>query len=296
MGAVEPVWLRLLQVVGVAILGIAGLFVVVRFLEGRMIYFPARYPMGVWDPARLGVTARDVWFEAEDGVRLHAWRFPAAGVEDGAPAPVLLWMHGNAGNLTGRAPHAQELARQGLEVLVFDYRGYGRSEGSPDEEGIYADAAAAHRWLVGEGEVDPERIVLYGRSLGAAPAARLSTRVEHGGLILVSPFPSAASMGRRILPGLHLLARSRFPVARWVAERHTPLLVIHGQRDDIVPVELGRRVFEAAAEPKELVLLPGAGHNDILAAGGRRYLDAVAEFAHRVAGPGEAPAARPSAS
>lgn len=273
--------MRALVVVGTGILAIAVLVVAVRWLEGRMIYFPARYPMGVWDPDRLGVTARDVWFEAADGVRLHAWWFPPAGGDD-ERAPMLLWMHGNAGNLTGRADHAQELARHGLAVLIFDYRGYGRSEGSPDEEGIYADAEAAHDWLVGEAGVDPGRILLYGRSLGSAPAARLSTRVDHAGLILVSPFPSAASMGRRILPGLHLLARSRFPVTRWVSDRRTPLLVIHGERDEIVPLALGRRVFEAAAEPKELLLLPGAGHNDILAAGGRRYLEGVVEFARRV--------------
>jgi len=284
MGGLEATPLRLAQIVVAAVAALAVLALAVRFLEGRMIYFPARYPMGVWDPERLGVTARDVWFEAEDGVRLHAWWFPAAGADGPGEPPVLLWMHGNAGNLTGRAPHAQELARQGLAVLVFDYRGYGRSEGSPDEEGIYADAEAAHGWLTGEQGIEPGRIVLYGRSLGSAPAARLSTRVEHAGLILVSPFPSAAAMGRRILPGLHLLARSRFPVAAWAGRRERPLLVIHGQRDQIVPPALGRQVFEAAAEPKELLLLPSAGHNDILAAGGQRYLAAVAEFARRVAG------------
>lgn len=280
--------------VGLVVLGL-----LVRLFEGSFVYFPHRYPLGVWDPARLGLEAEDVTFTAADGTRLHGWWIPASfsgvrpddrgvGAGEGRPpaeaAPVLLWCHGNAGNLTYRAHHARRLAEAGLAVFLFDYRGYGRSEGSPSEEGIYLDAEAAYRQLVEGQGIPPGRVVLYGRSLGSAPAARLATRVEHAGLVLVSPFPSARAMARRLFLGLplHWFARSRFPVAEWAAQRSGPLLVIHGEADTVVPYDLGRRVFELAAEPKQFLGLPGAGHNDILEAGGERYLETLAAFCRRV--------------
>ncbi len=256
-----------------------------RLVENSMIFFPARYPAGDWNAAAVG--ARDVFFDAADGVTLHAWWFkadPLAGGEartearDGAA--VLLFAHGNAGNLSGRADHARAFAREGISVLVFDYRGYGRSEGSPDEAGIYRDIDAAWVFLTDEWRIAPDRIVLLGRSLGSAPASRLSTRVTPAALVLVSPMPSAQRMTRRMFGGLpiDLLIRSRFPVVDWVAERSTPLLVVHGDRDEIIPPAYGREVYEAAAEPKRFLALPGAGHNDILSAGGRDYVETVAAF------------------
>ena len=263
--------------------------VLVRWMEPRMIFLPARYPAGLWDPEAIGVRARDVEFVASDGVRLHGWWVVGSAESsrrpDGAgPRPVLLWCHGNAGNVTGRGPHAQILADQGLDVLVFDYRGYGRSEGRPSEEGIYLDTVAAYEHLVRDLAVDPRRIVLLGRSLGSVPAARLSTEVAHAGLVLVSPFTSARDMARLAFGGLpvDLLARSKLDVEGPVAARTTPLLVIHGSSDEVVPFDLGVRVHAAAAPPKEFLELPGAGHNDILVAGGRLYVDALAGFAHRV--------------
>jgi fermentation-respiration switch protein FrsA (DUF1100 family) len=194
---------------------------------------------------------------------------------------VLLWAHGNGGNLTGRAADAHALAQQGLAVFIFDYRGYGKSEGSPDEHGIYRDTEAAYAFLTGDRGVVPERIVLLGRSLGSAPAVRLATRVPHAGTVLVSPLPSTKRMARRMFGGLpvDLFMRSRFPVIDWVAQRDTPLLVMHGDRDQVIPVSFGREVFEAAAEPKQFVLLPGAGHNDILMVSGHDYIDPLAAFA-----------------
>jgi hypothetical protein len=301
-------------------LGIA--MVAVRWLERGMIFFPARYPAGIWDPVRLGVEVEDVWFRSADGLLLHAWWFaaadlpshagggergPAAGTHVGAPAvpgdpdpergaprlpgdpsaepvvdanPVILWAHGNGGNLTGRAPDAQVLADAGVSVLVFDYRGYGRSEGAPSEAGIYLDAEAAYGYLTKERAIDPRRIVLMGRSIGAAPAARLATRVPHAGLILVSPPPSAKRMARAMFGGLpvDLLGNSRFPVVEWVAQRQTPLLVVHGERDEVIPFAFGREVYEAAAPPKSFVALPGAGHNDISAVAGSPYIEALVAF------------------
>lgn len=296
-------------VVVVAATGLV-LFLLARVLENGMIFLPARYPNGVWDPQRLGVTVEEHYFRTADGLTLHAWWFPpqsdaaaqglvtpgfaggsgstagssaAAGPSDDS-VPVLLWAHGNAGNISGRALHAQALAQQGMAVFVFDYRGYGRSEGQPTEEGIYRDADAAYAYLTEQLGVPASRVVLFGRSLGSAPAARLATRVPHAGLVLISPFPTAARMARRMFGGLpvDVLIRARFPVRQWVAERSTPLLVMHGDRDEIIPIEYGREVFDAAAEPKQFIALPGAGHNDILMVSGRAYLEPLADFAHRV--------------
>jgi fermentation-respiration switch protein FrsA (DUF1100 family) len=270
-----------------AVAVLVAVVVLARLVENSMIFFPARYPAGEWDAEAVG--ARDVFFDAADGVTLHAWWFEAeppvgseARTEPPAGAAVLLFAHGNAGNLSGRVDHARAFAREGISVLVFDYRGYGRSEGSADEAGIYADIDAAYLFLTDEWRIVPDRIVLLGRSLGSAPASRLSTRVPHAALVLVSPMPSAMRMTRRMFGGLpiDLLIRSRFPVVDWVAERSTPLLVVHGDRDEIIPPAYGREVYEAAAEPKRFLALPAAGHNDILSAGGRDYVDTVAAFVH----------------
>jgi len=273
------------------IVAVVAAVVVARWMENGMIFFPARYPEGVWDPGALGVVAEEHSFRTADGLTLYGWWFPARA-DDGAvaaDAPVLLWAHGNAGNLTGRAPHADVLAQHGLSVFVFDYRGYGKSEGSPDEAGIYVDAEAAYTYLTERLAISPFRIVLLGRSLGSAPAARLATRVAHAGLILVSPLPSAQRMARRIFGGLPVgwLVHARFPVVEWVAQREAPLLVIHGDRDEVIPPAYGREVFDAALPPKRFVELPGVGHNDVLAAGGRDYLDPLVAFAvEAVAGAG----------
>ena len=281
------------SVVVVAATGLV-LLLLARLLENSMIFLPARYPRGVWEPERLGVSAEEHFFRTADGLTLHAWWFPAQGVVSAADpqapspdaVPVLLWSHGNAGNLSGRALHAQALAQQGMAVFLFDYRGYGRSEGKPTEEGIYRDAEAAYAYLTEQLQVPAYRVVLLGRSLGSAPAARLATRVPHAGMVLISPLPSAARMARRMFGGLpvHLLIRARFPVRDWVAQRSTPLLVMHGERDEIIPIAYGREVFDAAAEPKQFVALPGAGHNNILMVSGRDYLEPLAEFAYAVVG------------
>lgn len=275
--------MRLVQAIAFIFVAFLILAVLVRLLERSFIFFPLRYPAGVWDPALLGVEAEEVWFEAADGAALHGWWIEAQGGAPDSGSPVLLWSHGNAGNLTHRAPHAGALARQGLSVFLFDYRGYGRSEGRPSEEGLYLDSEAAYAYLTEERGISPERLILLGVSLGCAPASRLATRVEHAGTILVSPFTSAKVMARRMFFGLPLgfLAASEFPVATWVASRSRPLLVIHGNVDTVVPFKLGQEVYAAAAEPKQFLSLPGAGHNNILAMGGTRYLDAVQEFSDR---------------
>ena len=278
-----PRSIGLVRALSLPLIVLAASVALVRLLEHGMIYHPLRYPAGVWDPRLLGVRVEDASFEASDGVRLHGWWLTSERAAAGSMNPVLLWCHGNAGNITGRAAHAQTLADLGLSVFLFDYRGYGRSDGRPSEQGLNRDAEAAYRYLVADRQVDPRRIILLGRSLGSAPASWLASKVEHAGLVLVSPFPSARAMVRWMFAGLPVdwLMRTRLDVSSNLQHRRRPLLVIHGERDAIVPLFMGRAVFEHALPHKEFLALPDAGHNDILVAGGDRYLAGLRGFASR---------------
>jgi fermentation-respiration switch protein FrsA (DUF1100 family) len=222
---------------------------------------------------RERLRAEDVELRSPDGPRLHAWLVPARGEQ----AASTLYLHGNAGNLSHRIDHLEALSRAGSEVLILDYRGYGKSEGSPSEQGLYADAEAGYAWLVEHGR-DPARIVIHGESLGTAPAADLASRRECGALVLEAPFPSRAAVAGRVVPLLGPLLARGFETAKKVAEARCPVLVIHGTADGVIPYELGREVFEAAREPKELWTIEGAGHNDLVEAAGEAYLQRMRQL------------------
>lgn len=211
------------------------------------------------------------WIGTEDGERLHAWRVAAPG-----SAPTLVWSHGNGGNIAGRGPILLALARRGLGVLAYDYRGYGQSSGSPHEAGVYRDAAAAFDSEVARG-ADPGTLVCFGESLGGAVSIDLATRRPCRAVIVVSTFTRLADVARRHYGILGALAGNRFDALGRVARLSAPLLVAHGDRDEIVPSELGEQLFAAAPEPKRFLRIPGAGHDDALGHPG--VLDAVASFA-----------------
>lgn len=234
-------------------------------LDG-LIFFPDR-DVPATPPA--GIEERT--FTASDGVRLHAW---AAGPAD-APA-TLLWSHGNGGNIAGRVDVQRALAARGVAVLAYDYRGYGRSEGEPSEEGVHRDVLAAYDHLRARG-VDARRIVAFGESLGAAVSVRLATERPCAALVLVSPFTTLADVARVHYGPLGLLAGSRFDALSRIGSLRVPLLVAHGDRDEIVPFALGVRLFEAAPEPKRFLRVEGAHHNDVFAS--EALLDAIARFA-----------------
>jgi len=239
-------------------------------LENKLIFFPTRYPDGFWD--RGGPPIEDAWFEAFDGVQLHGWYLGHEG-----PSAVILFAHGNAGNLSHRIDQLHALAALGASVLVFDYRGYGRSEGSPDEAGVYRDARAARDWLADKTGVAPEQIVLYGRSLGGAVMVDVAVADGARALILDATFDSLRAVAAAHYPGflVDLLLTARFDSAAKIGRFEGPLLVLHGDADRVVPFEAGQRLFEAATEPKTFVSLPGLGHNDPRTGAGRR---AVEEF------------------
>lgn len=257
--------------------GLAGGAPLIDWLVGFLLYQPT--PGVDIRPEQAPVAVEEVFLDTEDRVRIHAFYLPAPGA-----SRALLFLHGNAGNASHRLPNAVLLQRLGAHVLLLDYRGYGRSEGSPSEKGLYADARAGLSHLLGARGVPPERVVLFGRSLGGAVAVALARDRELGGLILESTWSSladaaAAHFGR---PAAWLV-RGRYDSLAAMPRLRAPLLFLHGDRDEIVPYALGRRLFEAAPEPKAFETLRGAGHNDTVIVGGGRYLERIGAFLDEVA-------------
>lgn len=260
--------------VGVIVFAILALTLI---FERRFIYYPERAHEAT--PAQMGLPGEDVALVAEDGVRLHGWYLP---VKDARLT--VLFNHGNAGNISHRLDRALLLqAKLHASVLLYDYRGYGKSEGSPDEEGTYRDARAAHRFLVEEKKVPPAALVIMGESLGSAVALDLALAKPAAALVLEAPFTSVPDMVRTTpLFALAPLVRTRYDNLDKVARLERPLLVLHGDRDEVVPFGLGRRLFEAARQPKTFVAVPGAGHNDVFLIGGDAYWRAIADFLSRL--------------
>jgi hypothetical protein len=241
--------------------------------EKHLIYFPMR--AHDLTPAQLGLPHHELELSAEDGTRLHGWFLPAKGSRR-----AVLVCHGNAGNVSHRLDRALLIQRHlAADVLLFDYRGYGLSEGSPDEAGTYRDARAAYRWLREHGQ-GPERIVLFGESLGSAVALELALGADAGALVLESAFTSIPQMARTVYWFLPVwpLVRTRYDNLAKIPRLRVPLFVLHGDRDEIVPFAQGRRLFDAAPEPKRFYAIPGASHNDTYLVGGEPYWRALREF------------------
>ncbi len=227
-------------------------------LERSLVFHPAPYPQGDWEAADL--VHEDAWFQAEDGTRLHGWYCPADN-----PRAIMLYLHGNAGNVTSCKWPAKILQEKlGVSVLVFDYRGFGRSEGTPSEAGLLADARAARRWLADRTGVLARDIVLLGRSLGGAVAVHLAALDGAPGLILENTFTSLPEVAANKVWPLPVgsLMQVRLDSLSKIGAYKGPLLQTHGDADRLVPFEQGKRLFEAANAPKRYVPAPGGGHND----------------------------------
>lgn len=226
--------------------------------QRRFIYFPTReYPL---TPGAAGLPYEEATLRTADGLPLAAWWVPGADVD----ARVFLCFHGNATNLAGMVDRALWFRARGDATLLVEYRGYGDNPGTPTERGLDADAAAAYAWLAERG-VTPDRIVIYGHSLGAAVAARLAAARPAAGVVVEGAFPSVLAMVRHhywwlLVPAA--VIRDRFETAAHLANARSPVLVVHGEADEIVPARMGKAVFERAAEPKRLCLVPGATHNE----------------------------------
>ncbi len=226
--------------------------------QSRLIYFPgiaATDPM--MTPARIGLNYEEVRFSAADGVALHGWYIPAEPARG-----VLLFMHGNAGNITHRLDSIAVFHRQGLSQFIFDYRGYGQSEGSPDEPGTYADAMAAWQYLINERGTPADQIVIFGRSMGAAIATELAAQTQPAALIIESAFTSAPDVAADhywFLP-VRMLARFDYNTRSYLENVDVPVLIIHSVDDEIIPVQHGEALYAVASDPKSYLELRG-DHN-----------------------------------
>ena len=269
----------------------------IDFLHRQLVFFPD--PVVTRTPAAAGLPFQEVQFSTADGVKLHGWFIPAPAATRPADPPnqpaavnsTILWFHGNAGNIGYQVDDIVAL-RQWTQanIFIFDYRGYGNSGGRPSEQGIYRDARAAWRYLLTRSEVDPRRIILYGRSLGTAAAVELATAPGDGpppyALILYSPLTSLGAMARAIHPRLplHLLAGGQFNSLSRIGRVPCPILIIHSADDEIIPVEQGRQLFAAAPKPKQFLYPDAPGHNDVLDLADRALGAGLVNFLNRLPG------------
>ena len=261
-----------------SVLVVAGIVVrQTKLLDRYFVYFPEREI--VMTPGNVGLQYEDVFISASDGARLHGWFVP------GESDLTLLWFHGNAGNISRRVENITLLhERLGANIFIFDYRGYGRSEGSPSEAGIYLDAEAAIEYLRSRQDVEDDKLVLFGRSLGGAVAIEMAARHSVCAMIVESTFTSVKAMARSAYPILSALfpvgavLHSKYDSLSRIKDVRNPLIVMHGDQDEIVPFEMGQELYDAANEPKRFYAIEGAGHNDTYIAGGNAYFDVLKRF------------------
>lgn len=245
----------------------------IRYMERKSIFFPMRQM--ALTPDEAGIPYEDIYFTATDGTMLHAWYIPA---EKGAEARTVLFSHGNAGNISHRMDKIAMFRDIGVNVLIYAYRGYGQSSGTPSENGAYSDVMGAYEYLLSEKNADPEDIILYGESLGGAVSIYLASKRPVGGLITENTFTSIKDMARLAFPFIpHFVFASRFDSVSRIQEITCPKLIMHSYDDEIVPFAQGEKLFAAAAEPKTFVKLRG-GHNTAFMDSRRKYEKALREF------------------
>jgi pimeloyl-ACP methyl ester carboxylesterase len=256
---------------------------VIRWLLNSLLYFPSRAIIETPDGA--GLAYRDLELETDDGERLHGWWIGSRADSLGH----LLLCHGNAGNLGDRVLHAELLTAAGFDVLLFDYRGYGRSSGRPSEEGTYRDARAALTCLLQQPGVDSACVFYFGESLGGAVAVDLALERPPAGLILLSAFTGVRELGRLHYPFVPAaLVPDAYPTLRRIRELHAPLLVLHGDRDEIVPLSHGKALCDAATGTKRMHVFPGLGHNDLVPLAGAELARVIASWASELQRPRDA--------
>ena len=261
------IWIAITIAGGYIIL--AGLLFV---FQSHYVYFPERVLLT--DPGSLRLDFQNVSFETTDGVELSGWFIPSEGARG-----VILFCHGNAGNISHRLESIQIFHRLGLDIFIFDYRGYGQSEGKPTEQGTYKDAEAAWWYLIEERQVNPNEVIVFGRSLGGAVAAWLAQSHTPGVLILESTFTSLPDIAATLYPYLpvRLLLRFEYNTVEHLGRVNCPVLVVHGRDDEIMPFSHGWRLFETAKEPKKFLEITGT-HNAGFITSGKRYEEGLNAF------------------
>ena len=243
-----------------------------QYARHTSMFFPSRE--GDWSAAD---GHQEVWFRSRDGVRLNGWLYRAREPN----APLIVWCHGNAGNITDRAPTAAEFARRGLSVFLFDWRGYGRSEGRPAENALYDDALAAYDFAVQSLGASPQSLVMYGESLGGPYAAYVTTRRKVHRVIMENSFPSLAALGNAIYRPVPLgwFAPRAMTTLRWLNQAGLPVLVLHSRADQVIPFSLGQQLYDGLRVPKEMVISDTAAHCEMPSSEPEKYYGAVVRFA-----------------
>ncbi len=245
-----------------------GLGLILYLMQPTFLYRPVREVS--FTPDELGLDFESVVFKSGDGLLLSGWYVPAESAE-----LTVLFCHGNGGNMFHRLDSINIFYNLGLNCFIFDYRGYGSSEGKPGEEGTYLDVMAAYKWLTEEKKVSPADIIIFGRSLGGSIAAQLASKVEARTLVIESVFTSYVDIGRKFYPYMPVrwFARFSYKTIDYIKDVLCPVMIIHSRNDEIVPFEFGLELYEAANEPKELVEILG-GHNDSFLVSGEIYKNA----------------------
>ncbi|MBW1861260.1 MAG: alpha/beta hydrolase [Deltaproteobacteria bacterium] len=242
-------------------------------IENFFVFFPeSKFPL---TPGEQHLNHKEVYFHTEDGKKLHGWFFPLR-----EELPVILFCHGNAGNISHRLDNVRLLLEKNLQVFIFDYRGYGKSSGRPSEKGLYMDGLAAHDYLVEKEHLASSDIIPFGRSLGAAVAIEVALRKKVRSVIIESAFTSTKDMAKTMF--LFALLSPFLPAnynnLEKISRLNVPKLIIHGEEDEIVPFSMGQRLFDTSGAPKFFFRIKGAGHNDTYLIGGEKYFQTIATF------------------
>ncbi len=258
----------LISIIVVLIIAYSVWALALYYMQSTFLYGPVREVL--YTPDELGLDFENVFFKTEEGLKLNGWYVP-----DGNPKFTLLFCHGNGGNMMHRLDSINFFYNLGLSCFIFDYSGYGNSNGKTTEEGTYLDAAAAYKWLTEEKKVPPEDIILFGRSLGGSIAAQLATKVAPASLIIESAFTSYADIGRKFYPYMPVkwFAKFGYRTIDYVRDVHCPVMIVHSRNDEVVPFEFGLQLHEAVNEPKEFVEIFGS-HNDGFLSSNKIYKEA----------------------
>lgn len=260
------------QIIILVLIFFIFMIVYVKYYERKGIYFPTKEV--AFTPADVGLGYEDIYFVTEDGLKLNGWFIPAEN-----PRATLLYNHGNAGNIADRVEIIKIFNKLNLDVFIYDYRGYGKSQGKPSEQGLYRDAMAAYLYLISRNDVDKGRIILYGKSIGAAVAADLASKVKAKALIFESGFSSALDMGKKLFPFLPIkwFITIEYDSLGKLRTLQIPKLVIHSRDDEVIPFDLGEKVFNNINEPKEFYIMSGS-HNEAIFIFGEEYSKRVGAF------------------
>jgi hypothetical protein len=261
----------MLKITVIILFAVIGLFIYVKYLEARSLFYPSKKIE--YTPREIGLGFTDTYFKTEDGKTINAWFIPAKEAKY-----TILFFHGNGGNISHRLDKIKILNNLGLNIFIIDYRGYGKSEGKPSEKGVYLDAGAAYDYLVKIKGINPDSIIIYGESLGGAVAIELCTKVRAKALITEEAFSNISDMGKIMYPYIpSFFVSDKFNSLARIEKINLPKLFIHSRNDNLVPFELGEKLYKKAKEPKQLAAITG-DHNHAFLESEKDYTGYIREF------------------